>query len=160
MNTDIAGLEILPAFGTNPSQLAHYFASGQRLTSIEFAAAVNRQHKNLMRDVRRELDALSEENRDFVCVDEGSYVDDRGREQPLYIFGQEALEFFLAGIDVNYRCSLLRELHVYREAFARLLEQRADIAEKLVMHMQTFDKRSPYFGRTDIRALQRAIAAR
>ncbi len=160
MNADINAIEILPSFGTKPSQLARYFASGQRLTSVEFAEAVNRQHKNLIRDVRGVLDKLSNENKDFLAIDVGCYTDDRGREQPLYIFGQEALEFFMMHIDVDYRCSLLRELYLYREHYAELLKRERDVAEAYVATLPTFDKRSPYYGRTDLRALQRLIASR
>ena len=160
MYADINDIEILPSFGTSPRQLAMYLASGQRLTSVEYAEAVNRQHKDLMRDVRGVLDKLSNENKDFLAIDVGCYTDARGREQPLYIFGQEAIEFFMAQVDVNYRCSLLRELHAYREAFALVLRQQRDLSEGHVMRINTFDKRSPYFGRTDVRALQRGIESR
>lgn len=160
MNADINAIEILPSFGTKPTQLARYFASGQRLTSVEFAEAVNRQHKNLIRDVRGVLDKLSNENKDFLAIDVGCYTDNRGREQPLYIFGQEALEFFMMNIDIDYRCSLLRELYLYREHYAELLKRERDVAEAYVATLPTFDKRSPYYGRTDLRALQRLIASR
>lgn len=160
MNRDIAGIEIVPAFGTSPRQLAMYLASGQRLTSIEFAEAVSREHYHVMRDIRSILGRLDDTNREFLALDEGVYIDERGREQPLYIFGQEAIEFFMAHVDVNYRCSLLRELYAYREAFALVLRQQRDLSEGHVMRINTFDKRSPYFGRTDVRALQRAIESR
>lgn len=160
MNRDIAGIEIVPAFGTSPKQLALYLVSGQRLTSIEFAEAVGRRHDHTMRDIRSILDRLDDTNREFLALDEGVYIDERGRDQPLYIFGQEAIEFFMAHVDINYRCSLLRELYAYRGAFAEVLRQQRDLAEEYVMHINTFDKRSPFFGRPSLRALQRVIESR
>lgn len=82
------------------------------------------------------------------------------KELPLLIFGQEALEFFLIGIDVNYRASILRELYAYRDMVAKEYQRRVGRAENLVMSMQTFDKKSPYYRREDIRAIQREISYR
>ena len=72
------------------------------------------------------LDKLTDENREFLCIEESSYKDSIGRELPLFILGQEALEFFLIGIDVNYRASVLRELYAYRDMVAQRRVGRAD----------------------------------
>lgn len=160
MYKDISSFEVVPAFDNNPVQVARYFASGQRLTSVEFADTLGLQHYNLLRDVRKVLDKLTDENREFLCIEESSYKDSIGRELPLFIFGQEALEFFLIGIDVNYRASILRELYAYRDMVAKEYQRRAGRAENLVMSMHTFDKKSPYYRREDIRAIQREISYR
>ena len=160
MFKDISSFEVVPAFDNNPVQVARYFASGQRLTSVEFADTLGLQHYNLLRDVRKVLDKLTDENREFLCIEESSYKDSIGRELPLFIFGQEALEFFLIGIDVNYRASILRELYAYRDMVAKEYQRRAGRAENLVMSMQTFNKKSPYYRREDIRAIQREISYR
>ena len=160
MFKDISSFDVVPAFDSNPAQVARYFASGQRLTSVEFADAIGVNHFHLLRDVHKVIDKLTDENREFLCIEESSYMDGRNREQPLLIFGQEALEFFLIGIDVNYRASVLRELYAYRELVAKEYQRRVGLAENLVMTMQTFDKKSPYYRREDIRAIQREISYR
>lgn len=160
MNRDISSFAVVPAFDSNPVQVARYFASGQRLTSVEFADTLGINHFHLLRDVRKVIDKLTDENREFLCIEESSYMSAQNKELPLLIFGQEALEFFLIGIDVNYRASILRELYAYRDMVAKEYQRRVGRAENLVMSMQTFDKKSPYYRREDIRAIQREISYR
>lgn len=85
MYKDVSSFEVVPAFDNNPVQVARYFASGQRLTSVEFADTLGLQHKNLLRDVRNVIDKLTDENREFLCIEESSYNDSIGRELPLFI---------------------------------------------------------------------------
>ena len=47
MYKDISSFEVVPAFDNNPVQVARYFASGQRLTSVEFADTLGINHFHL-----------------------------------------------------------------------------------------------------------------
>lgn len=64
------------------------------LTSMEVAEMVGKEHKNLIRDIRRYAEQLNESKIELVdFFTESTYVDNKGEPRPCYLVTKKGCEF-------------------------------------------------------------------
>lgn len=103
---------------------AHLGTSEYRITSNEIAEVTGKEHRNVMRDIRNQLDALGIDALKFERI----YKDAYGREKPCFVLDLEQAITLYTGYDIPTRNRM-----VQRWGF---LEQQAK-KEKLVAPVPT-----------------------
>ena len=78
-----------------------------RMSSLEIAELTNKQHSNVMRDIRNMTQALQDSKVNFVC-DSGSYVAATGQQYDLYELDRDTCICLLTGYDVAARMRVIQ----------------------------------------------------
>lgn len=113
-----------------------------KMSSVEIAELTDKQHKNVMRDIRNleeELDGLK-----FELI---SYFDDLNREKPMYFLDEDQTMTLVTGYDAKLRYKVVkrwRELETKPMSQLDLMAQSVQILQeqerRLVEHDQKFDQ--------------------
>lgn len=123
------------------------------ITSLEVAEMVGKDHKNLIRDIRRYAEQFNESKIEPVeFFTESSYVDSKGETRPCYLVTKKGCEFIahkLTGIKgTEFTAKYINRFHemedmlkpktptTYRDAVAQLLES-LDREEELKAQLDT-----------------------
>ena len=85
-----------------------------KMTSLEMAEIVCKQHAHVMRDIRNEIDNLGEIGQSIFG--ETSYRDQWNREQPCYIFGRKGAMQLALKYDAKTRFKVIEKLEELEKA--------------------------------------------
>lgn len=125
----------------------------QTITSLEVAEMVGKDHKNLIRDIRRYVEQFNEAKIEPVeFFTESNYVDGKGETRPCYNVTKKGCEFIahkLTGVKgTEFTAKYINRFHemedslkpklpvTYRDAVAQLLES-LDREEELKAQLET-----------------------
>lgn len=125
----------------------------QTITSLEVAEMVGKDHKNLIRDIRRYVEQFNEAKIEPVeFFTESNYVDGKGETRPCYNATKKGCEFIahkLTGVKgTEFTAKYINRFHemedslkpklpvTYRDAVAQLLES-LDREEELKAQLET-----------------------
>lgn len=125
----------------------------QTIASMEVAEMVGKDHKNLIRDIRRYVEQFNESKIEPVeFFTESSYVDGKGETRPCYDVTKKGCEFIahkLTGVKgTEFTAKYINRFHemedalkpklptTYRDAVAQLLES-LDREEELKAQLET-----------------------
>lgn len=84
---------------SNTPTLTHPITQ-HRMTSLEIAELANKNHKDVLRDIRNLIDQAAINERDFALVD---YKDAKGEKRPMYSLDFRATMVLITGYDVKRR---------------------------------------------------------
>lgn len=118
-----------------------------KMTSQDIAELTGKEHKNVMRDIRKEIEELGEEIGQLI-FEPTSYTDKSNREKPCYTFGKEGAMQLALKYDAKTRYKVIKRIEElennrnnyklpgnYKEALIQLVEQ-VEENEKLVLENQ------------------------
>ncbi len=81
-------------FSITAEKAHNYGSDAQTITSLEVAEMVEKEHKDLLRDIRRYCEQLNESKIALVeFFKESSYTDSKGEERPCYDVTKKGCEF-------------------------------------------------------------------
>ena len=105
-----------------------------RMTSLDVAEIVGKEHKNVMRDIRNEIESLGEEI-DQLIFEPTERIDSHNRKQPIYTFGKDGAMQLALKYDAVTRYKVIKRIEelekqnlpklpgTYKEALLQLVEQ-------------------------------------
>lgn len=81
------------------------FNSHLRMSSVEIASLMDKNHKDVMRDIRELIDQEAIDRRRSAPI---SYLDSMNREQPMYELDFESSMVLVTGYDANRRALVIK----------------------------------------------------
>lgn len=105
-----------------------------KMTSLDIAEVTGKRHADVMRDVRKEIDALGREVAQRIFAP-GSYKDKNNQERPCYEFGKDGAMQLALKYDAKTRYRVIKRIEelenqgnkqlpvTYKEALIQLVEQ-------------------------------------
>ncbi|ALX50430.1 phage regulatory protein/antirepressor Ant [Lentibacillus amyloliquefaciens] len=107
--------------------------SGVKMTSLDIAEIVEKEHKNVMRDIRNEIRSLGEENSQLI-FEQSSYTNSRGKRYECYEFGKDGAMQLALKYDAKTRRKVIKRIDElergsnklpgnYKEALIQLVTQ-------------------------------------
>jgi len=109
----------------------------QTLTSLEVAEMINKNHADLMRDIRRYTKQLNQSKIAFVdFFQESIYIDGKGEERPCYKITKKGCEFVahkLTGIKgTEFTAKYINRFHDMEELLEGIAEQETEQKQKAI----------------------------
>jgi len=109
----------------------------QTLTSLEVAEMINKNHADLMRDIRRYTKQLNQSKIAFVdFFQESIYIDGKGEERPCYKITKKGCEFVahkLTGIKgTEFTAKYINRFHDMEERLEGIAEQETEQKQKAI----------------------------
>lgn len=109
----------------------------QTLTSLEVAEMINKNHADLMRDIRRYTKQLNQSKIAFVdFFQESIYIDGKGEERPCYKITKKGCEFVahkLTGIKgTEFTAKYINRFHDMEEILEGIAEQETEQKQKAI----------------------------
>ena len=109
----------------------------QTLTSLEVAEMINKNHADLMRDIRRYTKQLNQSKIAFVeFFQESTYMDGKGEERPCYKITKKGCEFVahkLTGIKgTEFTAKYINRFHDMEEILEGIAEQETEQKQKAI----------------------------
>ena len=109
----------------------------QTLTSLEVAEMINKNHADLMRDIRRYTKQLNQSKIAFVdFFQESTYIDGKGEERPCYKITKKGCEFVahkLTGIKgTEFTAKYINRFHDMEELLEGIAEQETEQKQKVI----------------------------
>lgn len=109
----------------------------QTLTSLEVAEMINKNHADLMRDIRRYTKQLNQSKIAFVdFFQESIYIDGKGEERPCYKITKKGCEFVahkLTGIKgTEFTAKYINRFHDMEEILEGIAEQETEQKQKTI----------------------------
>ena len=109
----------------------------QTLTSLEVAEMINKNHADLMRDIRRYTKQLNQSKIAFVdFFQESIYIDGKGEERPCYKITKKGCEFVahkLTGIKgTEFTGKYINRFHDMEEILEGIAEQETEQKQKAI----------------------------
>lgn len=105
-----------------------------RMTSLDIAEIVGKEHKHVMRDIRKEIEELGEEIGQSI-FGPTERLDSQNRKQPIYEFGKDGAMQLALKYDATTRYKVIKRIEeleneksirlpgTYKEALLQLVEQ-------------------------------------
>lgn len=117
----------------------------QTLTSLEVAEMINKNHADLMRDIRRYTKQLNQSKIAFVdFFQESTYIDGKGEERPCYKITKKGCEFVahkLTGIKgTEFTIKYISRFHNMEEAIKEFSKQTEKQEKEVVREEQNPSK--------------------
>ncbi|WP_080875586.1 phage regulatory protein/antirepressor Ant [Oceanobacillus timonensis] len=113
-----------------------------KMTSLDIAEIVGKEHKNVMRDIRNEIEDLGNESAQLI-FEPGSYKDKNNQKRPYYEFGKDGAMQLALKYDAKTRFRVIKRIEElenaqqpyklpgnYKEALIQLVESEEE-KEKL-----------------------------
>jgi len=109
----------------------------QTLTSLEVAEMINKNHADLMRDIRRYTKQLNQSKIAFVdFFQESTYIDGKGEERPCYKITKKGCEFVahkLTGIKgTEFTAKYINRFHDMEELLEGIAERETEQKQKAI----------------------------
>ncbi|TPE68005.1 ORF6C domain-containing protein [Halalkalibacterium halodurans] len=79
-----------------------------KMTSLDLAELTGKEHKNVMRDIRNELEELGEKGK--LIFEPTSYIDSHNREKPCYTFGKKGAMQLALKYDAETRYKVIERI--------------------------------------------------
>ena len=107
----------------NANQIANITNDGKMMSSREIAQICEKEHKNIVRDIRRMLEDLGDEatgsNLSPLKVQESSYLDKKGEKRIEYLLDFELTMTLVAGYNVVLRNRIIKRWQELEKAAAK-----------------------------------------
>lgn len=112
-----------------------------RMTSLDIAEITGKEHKNIMRDIRKEIEELGEEVGRLI-FEQSVYLNSQNKEQPCYIFGKKGAMQLALKYDAETRYKVIGRIEelekriqhppvlTERQAIIQSLKLTAELAEE------------------------------
>lgn len=84
-------------------------ANGVRMTSLDLAELTGKEHKNVMRDIRNEIEELGSEI-GWLIFEQSSYMNSQNKKQPCYEFGKEGAMQLALKYDAKVRYKVIKKI--------------------------------------------------
>ncbi|MGV8149660.1 MAG: phage antirepressor KilAC domain-containing protein [Alkaliphilus sp.] len=79
-----------------------------KMTSLDLARLTNKQHHNVMRDIKDEIEKIGEIG--LIIFDESSYTNKQNKEQPCYTFGRKGAMQIALRYDAKIRYRVIEKI--------------------------------------------------
>src|SRR5690625_6186 len=105
-----------------------------RMTSLDISELVNKEHKNVMRDIRNEIESLGKEIGQLI-FEPTKRTDSQNKKQPCYEFGKDGAMQLALKYDAKTRFKVIKRIEelesgisnqlpgTYKEALIQLVGQ-------------------------------------
>lgn len=120
----------------------------EMMSSLEIAQLTGKEHKDVMRDIRAMLAALSVDIRAQNCaVMESSYKAGTGKSYPMYLLNEELTLTLTSGYSIPQRNAIIKEWQAHRRgevaATAPTVSQPAELSRKdlLLLALQSEEEK-------------------
>ncbi|ARD47603.1 phage regulatory protein/antirepressor Ant [Sporosarcina sp. P33] len=80
-----------------------------QMTSLDIAEIVGKEHKNVMRDIRNEIESLGEEISRLI-FEQSTFTNSRGKEYPCYLFGKDGAMQLALKYDAKTRYKVIKRI--------------------------------------------------
>lgn len=80
-----------------------------QMTSLDIAEIVGKEHKNVMRDIRNEIESLGSEIGQLI-FEQSSYINSQNKEQPCYKFGKDGAMQLALKYDAVTRFKVIKRI--------------------------------------------------
>lgn len=103
------------------------------MTSLQIAELTNKEHKDVMRDIRVMLDALGIESSAQNCaVLESSYKASNGKNNPMYLLDEELTLTLTSGYSIIQRNAIIKQWQAMREVLESTRYRLNNTANQLI----------------------------
>lgn len=85
-----------------------------KMTSLDIANVVEKEHYNIMRDIRNEIKVLGDEVGQFI-FEESTYINSQNKEQPCYEFGKDGAMQLALKYDAKTRYNVIQYIKQLEE---------------------------------------------
>lgn len=86
------------------------------MTSIEIATAMDKAHKNVLRDIRKMVEAIEKETGSTLSWSESTYKGGNGEERPMIVLSEDLVQTLVTGYKPALRHKVIKALHDVRSA--------------------------------------------
>lgn len=90
--------------------------SGVKMSSLDLVELIGKEHKNIMRDIRNEIQELGEEIGQLI-FEQSSYVNSQNKQQPCYVFGKEGAMQLALKYDAKIRYKVIKKIEELENTF-------------------------------------------
>ncbi|PIC81067.1 phage regulatory protein [Sporosarcina sp. P18a] len=115
--------------------------SGIEMTSLDIAEIVGKEHKHVMRDIRREIDELGEEIGQSI-FGPTERIDSYNRKQPIYSFGKDGAMQLALKYDAMTRFKVIKRIEELEGIYKPM--SQLEIMQMAVGELTSQDKRITY----------------
>lgn len=85
-----------------------------KMTSLDLAELTGKEHRNIMRDIRKEIEELGEEVGQLI-FEQSSYINSQNKEQPCYTFGKKGAMQLALKYDAETRYKVIERIEELEE---------------------------------------------
>lgn len=121
------------------------------MSSREIAELTNKEHRNVLADIRNMLEMLKIQSADFLA----DYKDSRGRTYKEYLLPKKYIECLLTGYSIPLRMKVIDRMHELEEAIALENHKKQIILPK---HMGLAEYRKARAMELSVRALDKMFS--
>src|SRR5690625_1505454 len=109
-----------------------------KMTSLDIANVTGKEHKNIMRDIRNEIEELGEETSRLI-FEQSTYTNERGREYPCYEFGKDGAMQLALKYDAKTRYNVIQYVEKL-ERQPRLLSDKEQLIASMKLSIETAEE--------------------
>lgn len=118
--------------------LVQTIANEIKMTSLDVAEVTGKEHKNIMRDIRNEIEELGEEVGQLI-FEPIERFDSRNRKQPAYEFGKDGAMQLALKYDAQTRYKVIQHINKL-ESQPRVLTEREQIIASMKLSIETSEE--------------------
>ncbi|WP_245983234.1 Rha family transcriptional regulator [Ammoniphilus oxalaticus] len=111
-----------------------------KMTSLDIAEIVGKEHKNVMRDIRNEIDSLGEETGRLI-FELTSYKDKSNRDSPCYEFGKDGAMQLALKYDAKTRRAVIKRINELEQLQVPQVQVTIDKSKDLEIKQQATEAR-------------------
>lgn len=145
-----------------------------KMTSLDIANVTGKEHKNVMRDIRNEIEELGPATSRLI-FEQSTYTNERGREYPCYVMGKKGAMQLALKYDPQTRYKVIErieqlekekslmsptELALLQAQNLHSIEQRVNKHEEKLINIEHKVDNQITLSYAEQRALQKAVAKR
>ena len=112
-------------------------ASEIKLSSLDLVEITGKEHKNIIRDIRNEIEELGEEVSQLI-FEPSNYIN-RGKEYPCYTFGKDGAMQLALKYDAQTRYKVIQHINKL-ESQPRVLTEREQIIASMKLSIETSEE--------------------
>lgn len=98
----------------NKITLASERSMNDLMTSLDIAELTGKEHKNVMRDIRNEIQELGEEISQLI-FEQSEYTNERGKKYPCYKIGKEGAMQLALKYDAKTRYKVIKRIEMLEQ---------------------------------------------
>lgn len=111
-----------------------------RMTSLDVAEIVGKEHKNVMRDIRNEIESLGEEIGQLI-FEPTERIDSHNRKQPIYTFGKDGAMQLALKYDAVTRYKVIKRIEELENQSLPQPMSQAELALLQAQNMVNLERR-------------------
>ena len=108
------------------------------MTSLDIAELTGKEHKNVMRDIRSEIQELGEEISQLI-FEQSEYTNERGKKYPCYKFGKEGAMQLALKYDAKTRYKVIKRIEMLEQqqnTHSYMIEDPVERAKRWIIEQQ------------------------